>query len=369
MAFPEARRKLLKSVTLAPALGFVPVAVHFQLFDCLQAIGGPATAQDVYEVHRQKNDIETKLSVALASDTLFSMGALGLLDILPGDVYQANDVTKFLVEQPSSQHGALHFTTEVLLGSAFLMRRLVDTDFEYPFQECKTPFQYAYECMGSDIAREHAYSIMAFTGRLESFNSFMTGKFGRGEPMPSRVQKLGYDLAGLLTQKDHDIQPPVIVDIGGGRGELLLELKDAFPHLGRENLVLQEYNPAIGEVPGVTEMLWDYKGTGPQHEQPVKGALVYSLAFVLHNLSNIETVRLLRKIAVAMNSRSRILIQELTKNAISATTHAAMIIMYGGRERTSAEWRELAAEAGLMVTFEVFPPVGECLVEMRKLSN
>lgn len=36
------------------------------------------------------------------------MGALGLLDILPDDVYKANDVTKFLVELPSSQHGALH---------------------------------------------------------------------------------------------------------------------------------------------------------------------------------------------------------------------------------------------------------------------
>ena len=255
------------------------------------------------------------------------------------------------------------------MGSAFLMKRLVETDFAYPFQECEAPFQYAYKCMGSDIAHEHAYTIMGLTGRLDSFNTFMTGKFGRGEPMPSRVQKLGYNLPGLLTQKDQDPQPPVVVDIGGGRGELLLELKDAFPHLGRHSLVLQEYNPDIGEVPEVTQMSWDYKDRGANNEQPVKGALIYSLAFVLHNLSDFEAVRLLRKIAVAMDHRSRILIQELTKNAISATTHAAMIIMYGGRERTSAEWRELAAEAGLMVSFEAYPPVGECLVEMRQIAN
>jgi hypothetical protein len=247
------------------------------------------------------------------------------------------------------------------------MRRLVETDFSYPFQECQTPFQYAYKSMGSEIAHEHAYSIMGHTGRLDSFNTFMTGKFGRGETMPNRVRNLGYDLDGLISQSLQAELPTVFVDIGGGRGELLLELKDAFPKLGADNLVLQEYNSEIGEVPGVTEMSWNYKEEG--HEQPVKGALVYSLAFVLHNLSDVEAVKLLRKIAAAMSSQSRILIQELTKNAISATTHAAMIVMYGGRERKSAEWKDLAADAGLMVTFEAYPPVGECLVEMRKVLN
>lgn len=255
------------------------------------------------------------------------------------------------------------------MASAFLMKRLVETDFAYPFQECETPFQYAYKCMGSDIAHKHAYEIMGLNGRLDSFNTFMTGKFGRGETMPSRVQGLGYDLAGLITQHHQDRSSPVIVDIGGGRGELLLELKDAFPLLGRQNLVLQEFNADIGEVPGVTQMLWDYKGRDPKNGQPVKEALIYSLAFVLHNLSDFEAVRLLKKIAEAMDHQSRILIQELTKNAISATTHAAMIVMYGGRERTSAEWKELAAEAGLIVSFEAYPPVGECLVEMRQPLN
>lgn len=79
MSFPEARKQLLKSVTVvsvcqsclatlltmailqAPALGFVPVAVHFQLFDCLQAIGKPATAQEVYDIHIIKHGTTTKL--------------------------------------------------------------------------------------------------------------------------------------------------------------------------------------------------------------------------------------------------------------------------------------------------------------------
>jgi hypothetical protein len=260
---------------------------------------------------------------------------------------------------------AYRSTSEIMLGSTFLMKQLVETDFSYPFQECQAPFQYAYKSMGSEIAHEHAYSIMAQTGRLDSFNTFMTGKFGRGETMPNRVKNLGYDLDTLISGSFDANLSTVIVDIGGGRGELLLELKDAFPRLGDDSLVLQEYNCEIGDVPGVTQMSWNYKEEG--QEQPVKGALVYSLAFVLHNLSDVEAVKLLRKIAAAMSSHSQILIQELTKNMVSATTHAAMIVMYGGRERTSAEWWNLAAEAGLMVTFEAYPPVGECLVEMRKI--
>jgi hypothetical protein len=92
MSFPEARKTLLKTITLvsfsetesisnydlrmsrlkltstiikAPALGFVPVAVHFHLFDYLAAIGKPATAQDVYEEHRRSEGDGTNLCTLL----------------------------------------------------------------------------------------------------------------------------------------------------------------------------------------------------------------------------------------------------------------------------------------------------------------
>jgi hypothetical protein len=247
------------------------------------------------------------------------------------------------------------------------MKQLVDTNFNYPFKECQAPFQYAHRSMNSDFAHEHAYSIMEHTGRLDSFNTFMTGKFGRGETMPDRAQKLGYDLAGLLSASREFELPTTIVDIGGGRGELLLEIKNAFPFLKKRDLVLQEFNSELGDIPGVTEMSWNFKEEA--QEQPIKGALIYSLAFVLHNLSHDEALKLLRKLAAVMSPHSRLIIQELSKNMVSATTHGAMIVMYGGRERTSAEWKDLAAGAGLMVTFEKYPMVGECLIEMRQVLN
>ncbi|PKX88907.1 uncharacterized protein P174DRAFT_464645 [Aspergillus novofumigatus IBT 16806] len=335
MSIPKAGQHFRNTVALGPALGFVPIAVHFDLFSCLQEIGKPATAQDVCGVHMKK------YGASNLYDTLFVMGGLGYIDLLPGDVYAAKEVTEYLVATPSAQHGALH----LLLASAFLMKRLEDTNFAYPFKECETPIQYAYKL-------------------LDSFNTFMTGKFGRCGTMPDRARALGYDLDGLISSTEH----PIIVDGGGVRGRLLLELKAAYSNsLGKDSLVLQEYNAEIGAIPDITVMTWNYKEDG--NEQPVKGALIYSLANVLHNLSDSEATKLLRKMARAMIPSSRFVIQESTKKAGCATTHAAMIIMHAGKERTAAEWRELAASSGLKVTFEAYPPVGKCLVEMMKVSE
>ncbi|GFF87208.1 hypothetical protein IFM47457_07416 [Aspergillus lentulus] len=102
-------------------------------------------------------------------------------------------------------------------------------------------------------------------------------------------------------------------------------------------------------------------------EQPVKGALIYLLANVLHILSDSEATKLLRKMALV--PWPRLTIQESTKNAGCATTHASMIIMYAGKERAAAEWRDLAASLSLKITFEAYPPVGKCLFEMMNVSE
>lgn len=48
-----------------------------------------------------------------------------------------------------------------------------------------------------------------------------------------------------------------------------------------------------------------------------------------------------------------------------------MILLYGGRERTPQEWRQMAKLAGLKVTFEGFPESepGTVIVEFRKTGK
>ena len=205
---------------------------------------------------------------------------------------------------------------------------------------------------------EHTYAIMHAQGRMPSFSRFMEGKFGKFGTMPDRVKSFGYDLDALLVNRE-----VVVVDIGGGRGEMLLEIKAAYPHLRKESLVLQEFHPDTISGKELTIQHWNFKDDSPE---PIKGALVYSLTHIYHNLSDLEALRLMRKIADAMAPDSRMLIHEFAKNSVYGKMHATMIILYAGRIRSSREWKQMAALVGLEVTFEAYPVAGEGLVEMRK---
>ena len=244
------------------------------------------------------------------------------------------------------------------------MRQLRDTNFEYPFRENKTPTQYGYKLIGEEgFSNAHTYSIMHTQGRMPSFNIFMEGKFGKFGTMPDRVKSFGYNLETVLKSTDSHI---AIVDIGGGRGEMLLEVKEAYPYLSKENLVLQEYHPDSQNADRLTVTHWDYKDDSPE---PISGALVYSLTHIYHNLSDLEALRLMKKVSSAMAPYSRMLIHEFSKNSTYGKMHATMIELYAGRIRSSREWKQMAEMVGLEVTFEAYPIAGEGLVEMRKLAN
>ncbi|KAE8151534.1 S-adenosyl-L-methionine-dependent methyltransferase [Aspergillus avenaceus] len=244
------------------------------------------------------------------------------------------------------------------------MRKLQADNFRYPFQECDTPFQYAYRQMGrDDLADQHTYTIMAEQGRLDSFNQFMTGKYCKTRSESDRIKSLGYDLEAVLNERNPELV--TMVDIGGSRGELLLDLKTTFPQLTRAELVVQEYNPDINDIPELTLMSWDYKAENSP--QPIQGALIYHLSHVLHNLSDNEAVRLLQKVADAMESQSRLLIHEVVRTALTASLHCVMSVLFGGRERIRDDWHRLASEAGLKVTFEAYPSFGDGLIEMRRV--
>ncbi len=245
------------------------------------------------------------------------------------------------------------------------MPKLKAENFAYPFKECETPVQYAYQMMGKEkYTKQHTYSIMAAEGRMDSFNTFMVGKFFKPRKTPDRLQALGYDLAAVVEEAGPSTST-MMVDIGGGRGEMLLEIKEAFPQFHAADLVVEEFNNDLGgDIPGITLVTWNYKeGNSPQ---PLQGALVYHLAHILHNLPDLDAIELMQKISAAMAPYSRLLVHEFSKNVNYAKMHASMSVLFGGRERTGTEWRRMAALAGLEVTFEAYPELGEGLLEFRK---
>ncbi|KAL4734526.1 putative O-methyltransferase [Aspergillus similis] len=298
-----------------PLLAFVPVAAHFNFFGILHQCDKSVTGEEVLSAYRNTVGQDNKQPVP--EDTLHAMAGLGLIDSLAEDTYSANELTQHLVAYPSALHGGIHFTREILLASAFLFPKLQASNFSYPFRECDTPMQFAYQCKFSD----------AESNAVRRCNQ--------------------------------------MVDIGGGRGELLLQFRDALPGLclTDKDLVVEEFNDDIGDIPGITLVRWDFKSEDPQ---PIRGAVVYHLAHVLHNLPDLEAVRLLRKIRDAMAPYSRILVHEMARSTDMAFLHAAMIVLFGAKERSPAELGELAREAGLRVTFEAFPMYGDGVLELMR---
>ncbi|KAL3457040.1 S-adenosyl-L-methionine-dependent methyltransferase [Aspergillus heterothallicus] len=376
--------QLARILTSPALLAFFPVAAHFNLFNIIGESDKALSARDILTadqsntnnsapanvpgaaavIHNSAN-VQEGSALPLIEDTLLAMAGLGLLEVVEEDLYAANDLTRHLVLNPSAVHGGIHFTTETILAASFFMRKLKAENFAYPFSDNDTPMQYAHKLMGNEeYANKNTYAIMAAEGRMDSFNSFMVGKFGGMKPIGERLESLGYDFAGVLAEGER-LTSTKIVDIGGGRGQLLLELQDTFPHLQKEDLVVQEYNDDLGEVPGVTMTCWNYKDESSP--QPIKGAMIYNLSHVLHNLPDLDAVRILQRIAEAMTRYSRLLVHEDRRRKDIAAVHAAMILLFGGRERTPQEWHQMAKLAGLKVTFEAYPEGGTGVVEFMLL--
>ncbi|KAL4904023.1 hypothetical protein BDW74DRAFT_168519 [Aspergillus multicolor] len=366
----DPRQSVASTVSSIASLGFAPVAVRFRLFEILSELDGPATGKDVLDAYIKglnSDNASTGAESLIPQDTLVAMHALSWASLAGENLFAANETTHYLAKTPSAIHGVLHFTTEVLLGSAFLMRKLEATGYQYPFTPLSTPVQYAYRLMGdTELEKMHTYAIMAAQGRMTSFNSFMQGRFGIGiTRMPERLLSLGYDLSDVVQKAREEGIPVTMVDIGGGRGDLLLDIKAAIPSLEAKDLILQELDPETTDIPDLTVLQWDY--AGPDSPQPTRGALAYHLSGVLHNLPDLNAVTLLRKIRDAMAPHSRILLHERRRDKMPMG-NATMVVLYGGRERNISEWNGLAAEAGLEVTFMAWPEGGEHgVVEMRKV--
>lgn len=347
-------------------ISFVPIAARFELFPLLVE-AGHGTPAELLQQHQRNWDKSGKgaspLNIVLLQDVLFIMAGIGLVSKGNGDDYTPNYMTQHLVSHPSALYGLLT-SIEGLLAAAFLVPQLEATNFQYPFKEKQTPLQYAYQSMGkTELAKLDIYDIRAAEGRAQSFNTFMDGKWGiKDEPsLPDLIKAWGYDLATKLSSGASEY---AFIDIGGGRGDKLQEVLNAYPDVQPKRLVLQDIDVSdvCSEVKErFTVMDWNFK----ESPQQVEGASVYFTSWIFHNLPDEAAESLLKKIASAMNEHSRLLIVEPMKNLMSADLHAIMILIMGGRERSSPEWKALAARCGLEVSFEVYPSHGDGMVEMR----
>jgi hypothetical protein len=138
---------------------------------------------------------------------------------------------------------------------------------------------------------------------------------------------------------------PVIADIGGGIGSLLIEILEAHPSC----------RGILFDQPKVVQQALSH-----EHLVPVGGdffhsvpsdADAYILRWIIHDWSEAEAVTLLGKVREAMKPGARLLLlEELLPETPELVPgkwiDLLMLAITGGRERTEKEYRELLSAAG-----------------------
>ncbi|ETS79069.1 hypothetical protein PFICI_08922 [Pestalotiopsis fici W106-1] len=181
-----------------------------------------------------------------------------------------------------------------------------------------------------------------------------------------------------------DLGTGTVVDVGGGIGSFCMQLHDIYPAL---QLVVQDREPVIKQAISVWQSKYPEALNSGQvklsvHDffmpNPVQGADVYWLRYILHDWPDNQVATILGNIAKSMTASSRLLIADiivtttvrtsldgdastavaapppLLANYGQAAAHAHlmdlnMMMMVNGRERTPAELAMLVQATGLEI--------------------
>ncbi|KAJ5476098.1 hypothetical protein N7475_001827 [Penicillium sp. IBT 31633x] len=171
-----------------------------------------------------------------------------------------------------------------------------------------------------------------------------------------------------------------VVDVGGGVGGFCLQLSKIYPNL---NFVVQDRAPALAQAQGE---IWPRENPQAlsqgrvkflEHDffntNPVIGADVYWLRYILHDWSDDYCIQILAGIKAAMKSNSRILICDQVMNTTAGFTEQiasapeplpanygyftryshqrdiTMMSIINGIERTPAEFQDIVERSGLVI--------------------
>ena len=157
---------------------------------------------------------------------------------------------------------------------------------------------------------------------------------------------------------------PVIADIGGGIGGLLVDILNAHPSC--RGLLFDELNVVQQAISH--ERL---KPIGGDFFQTVPaGADAYILRWIIHDWPEVEAVALLGKVREAMKPGARlILLEELIPKTPELVAgkwiDVLMLAITGGRERTEKEYSELLWSASCELE-EVVPRAGPLSILVAK---
>ncbi|KAK7542626.1 O-methyltransferase [Phyllosticta citribraziliensis] len=208
--------------------------------------------------------------------------------------------------------------------------------------------------------------------RLEDFNTSMM-------TLDSVLPVTGmFPFEYILENAHHvDADAPLVVDVGGGRGQALMRIREECPDIPAHRMVLQDRAEVIEdakqkdapELRGVKMVAHSFFDP-----QPSKGALIYYVRRVMHDWSDKYNAQILSHLRDAMTSpQARILITDQIMpsppTTLPAQTDLCMLGL-GAKERTEKDWYALADLSGLeVVKFWRSPNTEVAVIECKRADD
>jgi len=190
-----------------------------------------------------------------------------------------------------------------------------------------------------------------------SFDELM-GPGGHGTPSADIPLTGGW--AGIRT----------VVDVGGGTGSLLAAILREHPGVHGTLVDLPstlERAVATFETEGLTDRV-TLAGHSFFDLLPA-GADLYVMKNVLADWPDRQALALLTRCAEAARPTGRVMVMGGVTDAETADPELLMMVLAGGKSRTKAEFRALAAEAGLEVQSSGRNSAGRFMVECRTVGG
>lgn len=160
----------------------------------------------------------------------------------------------------------------------------------------------------------------------------------------------------------------VIADLGAGDGTLCAGLLTQSPGL---RAIILEQQSVIGQTRqamqerGLADRCDLVEGNFLERVPP--GADLYILKSVIHNWDDAAAMRILANCRGAMGPGARLLVIERAMQEAdqlgAAVRDLTMLVLFGSRDRTAEEYRELMERAGFRVTHTAAGSSGICVLE------
>ncbi|KAI1482509.1 putative O-methyltransferase [Daldinia eschscholtzii] len=315
------------------------IAVDLGLFESLKESGEPGISG---------KDLAAKADAdeTLIARTLKHLAAMNIVAETGADKYVGTPLSNALTE-PKYRDGIIY--TYDVAGPSFrgLPRYLKSIKYALPTKLTDGPFQAAHKTELPFFAwldQNPPY--------LEVFNNYMSA-YRAGKP--SWVDQGFYPISERLVEgfnSNPEGNDVLLVDVGGGLGHDIRELKEKHPSLPGK-IIVQDRPEVISAVSGggIFEPIAHDFFT----PQPMKEARAYYLHSVLHDWGDDDCVRILEQLRPAMKlGYSRLLVNEIIvpdRNPTWPVTSMDQLVFVLGAmgERTEAHWESILRRAGFRI--------------------